>query len=156
MPSVEVRPVRAGDLGQIVEIEQASFKDAYPRSLLENLMTLGPESFLVAVWEGKVVGYVSSVVERRKTARLISLAVHPDYRQRKVARRLMAELVKTLKGKGVEEVLLEVREGNKAAIRLYMSVGFQPQRTLQKYYEDGENALVMSLNLKSASATENL
>jgi ribosomal-protein-alanine N-acetyltransferase len=148
--------VRAEDIGRIVEIEKASFKDAYPRSLLENLMTLSPEGFLVAVWEGRIIGYVSSIVERRHTARLVSVAVHPHYRRRGVAWRLMAELVKTLKNKDVDEVLLEVRESNKAAIRLYKSLGFQPRKILQKYYEDGENALVMSLRLKPPSATENL
>jgi ribosomal-protein-alanine N-acetyltransferase len=40
-------------------------------------------------------------------------------------------------------VKLEVRAGNDEAIRLYREFGFTHHHTVPRYYDDGEDALVM-------------
>ena len=43
----------------------------------------------------------------------------------------------------VLEAVLEVRESNQKAIKLYQKFGFKTASVREKYYGDGENALVM-------------
>ena len=38
---------------------------------------------------------------------------------------------------------LEVKENNKTAIKLYQKFGFKTESIREKYYSDGQNALVM-------------
>ena len=48
----------------------------------------------------------------------------------------------------IEKVILEVREGNHAAIGLYAKLGFTTLATRPRYYDDtGEDALVMEKKL---------
>ncbi len=58
-------------------------------------------------------------------ARIVSIAVHPDFQGRGIGRRLMAAALESLQRRGAECVRLEVRPDNVAARRLYESLGFQ-------------------------------
>ena len=147
MPKPKIREVLREDLKQIAEIEKASFKDPYPLSLLGLLSTLSPEFFLVAEYSGRIVGYASALLERKNSAHLVSLAVHPDYRRLGVARGLMEALIEKLRARGVKEISLEVRVSNKAARELYKALGFREEGIIEAYYEDGENAITMRKTL---------
>ena len=75
------------------------------------------------------------------------IAVLPDYRRRGVAYRLLSYALKTERGRGLECVFLEVREGNLAARGLYRSYGFSEYGKRKNYYKNPtEDAVVMVLN----------
>ena len=69
--------------------------------------------------------------------------VHEDYRRQGVAHTLMEKAFDALKDKGVCDMFLEVRESNIPAISLYKKRNFGVISKRNKYYHDGENALVM-------------
>ena len=142
---MKIRPICLKDLPQIEEIELSSFPDPYPQLLFETLAAHSPETFLVAVEEERIVGYVSAMKEKQRAIHIASIAVHPSYRRRNIARRLMTTLLKTLKGMKVSSVKLEVRSSNIAAKRFYETLGFTHSKTVKGYYEDGEDAVVMEL-----------
>ena len=77
------------------------------------------------VWveEKRVVGNVT--LSRSRGGYLVSnLAVHPDYRRRGIARRLMEVVIERTERKRASWVLLEVRRDNRAAKGLYEKLGF--------------------------------
>lgn len=77
------------------------------------------------VWveEGRVVGNVT--LSRSKGGYLVSnLAVHPDYRRRGIARRLMEAVIEVAEKRSAPWVALEVRRNNRAAKGLYEKLGF--------------------------------
>lgn len=147
MLNVKVRSFQREDLRQVSLIERACFRKPYPPSLLLLLARLNPQLFLVAEASGKIVGYVSALPDSREVAHLVSLAVHPEVRRVGVARKLMEELLSKLRGMGFRELRLEVRIDNFPAISLYKALGFREGRKLRGYYEDGSDALTMSLKL---------
>ncbi len=76
------------------------------------------------VWveEKRVVGNVT--LSRNKGGYLVSnLAVHPDYRRRGIARRLMEAVIERAEKRGAPWVALEVRRDNRAAKGLYEKLG---------------------------------
>lgn len=78
---------------------------------------------------------------------LIHIATDPSARRRGAARALMAALVDRATAHKSRLVLLEVRRSNRAAIRLYRSLGFSAMGVRRTYYTDGEDALEMMLTL---------
>jgi len=77
------------------------------------------------VWveEKRVVGNVT--LSRSRGGYLVSnLAVHPDYRRRGIARRLMEAVIDTVEKRRAPWVALEVRRDNGAAKGLYEKLGF--------------------------------
>jgi len=58
-------------------------------------------------------------------ARILSIAVHPDYQGKGLARRLCEPALARLDRLGVQVVRLEVRPWNAPAVHLYTSLGFR-------------------------------
>ena len=145
---VTVREAEQADLLSVYRIEKRCFPQPWPFSAFERF--LGEPGFLVADDGERVVGYVvSNLVPNhgRDIGHVKDLAVHPDARGRGVGRTLLERALVSLSIDGASLVKLEVREGNDPALSLYRDVGFEPMRRVPRYYEDGEDALLMVLDL---------
>ena len=84
----------------------------------------------------------------RPEIHLLNLAVSPRFRRQGLARRLMTAMLTIGRRAGVESVYLEARPTNLAAITLYESAGFHITGRRPDYYEDGEDAVLMNLDLR--------
>lgn len=90
---------------------------------------------------GLVVGSAVVFFRRQTTAaRLYSLAVHPDYRGKGLARRLLRAAERRARARGARCLRLEVRQDNGAAIRLYQAHGYVCIGSRTHYYADGADA----------------
>jgi ribosomal-protein-alanine N-acetyltransferase len=90
-----------------------------------------------------VVGYAGVLVQAGE-AHITTVAVHPHHHRRKVATRLLVELLAAARQLGAEAATLEVRVANRAAQRLYAGFGFAPVGVRPGYYaETTEDALIM-------------
>jgi [ribosomal protein S18]-alanine N-acetyltransferase len=79
-------------------------------------------------------------------AHVATIAVHPDYRQRGIGRRLLAQGLLAAYEKGARRAFLEVRRSNEAAQFMYRSFGFEKAGERLRYYKDNqEDAFLMTL-----------
>jgi ribosomal-protein-alanine N-acetyltransferase len=81
---------------------------------------------------------------------IIDVATTETQRRRGAARTLMSALLAEYRSRHSNAAFLEVRVGNLPAIQLYTGLGFEPTRTRRGYYDNGEDALEMRLDLASA------
>jgi ribosomal-protein-alanine N-acetyltransferase len=136
------------DLDQVSDIERASFPTPWTRAAF----CYEIEQNKVArctVLRGRrgVVGYLC-LWEIGHEIHITNLAVHPEWRRRGVARRLLAAALAGGVARGVSLAFLEVRPSNTRALALYESLGFQVIGRRNGYYFDtGEDALVMEARL---------
>ncbi|MFB6101531.1 MAG: GNAT family N-acetyltransferase [Haloplanus sp.] len=164
---VTIRGAEQADLQSVVRIERVSFGQPWPYTAFERF--LGEAGFLVATRstggrptadasaastpaepDGDVVGYVVGDVTPnfgRDLGHVKDLAVDPSSRRRGIGRSLLDQSLVALTVDGAELVKLEVRESNDAAQALYRDVGFETARRIPRYYRDGEDALVMVLDV---------
>ena len=94
----------------------------------------------------QLAGYILLFVYK-KSGRIYSLAVDPEFSGKGYGKILLQKAVDALKTEGKEKLFLEVREENKKAIRLYEGVGFKISRRLPAYYGDGAEGIKMFLPL---------
>lgn len=148
LTNLRIRPASHADLQTICLIEDNSFSDPYPRYLLKKLLEEVGNGFLVAEKSsGELVGYCATSTEGR-LAHLISIAVLFRDRKRGVATALLRNLVEYLVAREVDELWLEVKQGNKEAVGLYEKFGFAKVMILDNYYSDGSPALRMRMSLR--------
>jgi ribosomal-protein-alanine N-acetyltransferase len=144
-----IRPAERADLLAVFRLEKACFPQPWPFSAFEGF--LGEPGFLVALdGGGRIVGYVvgdTTPNYGRDIGHVKDLAVHPDARRAGLGRRLLDRAIAALADAGATVVKLEVRAGNEAARSLYREAGFDALRRIQRYYQDGEDALVMVLDV---------
>ena len=96
----------------------------------------------------ELVGEISfsSVLDQ---ADIESVFVSEKCRKKGIASALVSFLLGYLKERGVAKIFLEVRQGNIPALALYEKFNFKTINIRERYYADGENAVIMSLGEKS-------
>lgn len=157
-----VRRASRADLLDVSRIERAVFAQPWTFSVFERF--LGEPGFLVAVRDEPggsdsdasgsdsvdVVGYVIGDVTPnfgRDIGHVKDLAVRPDEQGAGIGRRLLRQALVSLLLQGATIAKLEVRPSNEPAVSLYRSEGFEPARRIPRYYADGEDAMVMVLDV---------
>jgi ribosomal-protein-alanine N-acetyltransferase len=133
-----IRPGDAGDLAQIAAIQSAS-----PEAPHWNAADYLKHDLMVALIEGRVVGFLASRILVEGEREILNLAVAPDFRRQGIARHLCKKFLGGLR----DSVFLEVRESNQAARSLYLSLGFQELGRRPEYYGmPPEAAIVMKFH----------
>jgi len=146
----EIRPMRPEDLTEVAQIERRAFSVPWKEETFRRL--LGNErarAWTAVVGEGTVVGY-AVMWFTDDGAQLGNLAVAEDRRRRGLGRRLVRRAMETVRGSdGPGYLVLEVRESNEPAIRLYRGLGFRLLGRRKSYYRSPpEDALVMGVDAR--------
>ena len=140
---LDVRKAKRADLLAVYRIETDSFTQPWPFSAFEQY--LGTPGFLVASGES-VLGYVVADTVSNQgipLGHIKDIAVRQDARDNGVGTKLLRHAIGTLEAQGVHAIKLEVRASNQQAINLYRAHDFEHRRTIEGYYDDGENALLL-------------
>ena len=93
--------------------------------------------------DNKIVGYVGVwfVVDE---GHITNVAVHSDYRGKKIGDKLVKEMVKLCEESKLVAMTLEVRSSNTVAQNLYRKYGFKMGGIRKEYYSDNkEDAIIM-------------
>jgi len=137
-----IRPFSLSDLDSILQIESQSFpKSPYDWTTFLSLHHFYPKTFLVCLnanpgqKEEKILGYIIF----SQDGHIISIAVDPQHRKRKIGTQL---LQKALKARHSRKVRAEVRRSNLGAQTFYFKMGFQITGMVPNYYGN-EDALIM-------------
>jgi [ribosomal protein S18]-alanine N-acetyltransferase len=80
---------------------------------------------------------------------IIDVATAAEQRRRGAARTLLVTLLDSYANAARQAAFLEVRAGNRAALGLYQSLGFERTRVRRGYYSNGEDAIEMRRELHS-------
>lgn len=97
--------------------------------------------------KNEITGYIG-MWHVGDTAEITNVAVHPHYRRKGIATKLVFELEKLCIEKCIEYINLEVRESNFSAISLYTKFGFEKVGLRKNYYKNPtENAILMTKRL---------
>ena len=130
-------------VAQIAELEKCCFNDPWSENSISSELNNRLSRWLVALERDVVIGYVGSQTVLGETD-MMNIAVHPDYRNQGVAKKLIQNLMDTISEQGSHSLMLEVRQSNEPAKNLYASLGFETVGIRKNYYRNPkENALIL-------------
>ncbi len=139
------------DLEDIVSIEKSAFTDPWSESTLKeeiDASTLDPNRVFLKAKDPEEasvpVAYVIANFIPGITGEIWNVATVPERRRQGIARKLLLEIIARAKAEKIKELELEVRAGNDPAICLYESLGFKRTGIRTAYYQDGEDAVLMT------------
>ena len=96
--------------------------------------------------DNKIVGYVeyAHIYEKME---IENIFVKEEYRNQKIATKLMQKIINIALENDIYNITLEVRKSNKIAIKLYENFNFKQIAERKNYYGD-EDALLMEMKVK--------
>jgi len=151
-----VVPMTREHLEQAAAIERLCFPDPWSLRLLEELLEQAGVVALAAVsGDGSVLGYTSAQTVLDE-GYINNVAVHPAYRRRGIASRLLEELRRRGAEMHLSFLTLEVRASNLAAQALYAKHGYRESGCRRDYYKHPkEDAILMTNEDLYEDNTEN-
>ena len=130
-------------VAQIAELEKCCFNDPWSENSISSELNNRLSCWLVALESDVVIGYVGSQTVLGETD-MMNIAVHPDYRNQGVAKKLIQNLMDIISEQGSHSLMLEGRQSNEPAKNLYASLGFETVGIRKNYYRNPkENALIL-------------
>lgn len=154
--SVRWRPLAAHDLPVVAALEARIHAAPWSERNFRDALAAG-YSARVGTFGERVVAYGVLMLAPGE-AQLLNLSVVPEARRLGLGRALLTQFVQDARRLYADQLFLEVRVGNRAAIALYESAGFVPIARRVAYYPPGnlgaarEDALVMRCELSQTSA----
>jgi ribosomal-protein-alanine N-acetyltransferase len=110
------------------------------------------ESFTLERHAGGIVVAFCEILRGVDEAEILNIETLLSHRRQGLAQSLLLEAINWAASNQRAHIWLEVRASNLAAIQLYQKLDFTTVRTRQRYYADGEDALVMKYSLLSQHA----
>ena len=143
-PRFILRPAVINDIPSIMEIEQICFDlDSFSKRQFAYLISQAKGYFYVAEYQQRVGGYFSALINQRACSLRISIAIHPDFRGRRVGQLLIDQIIVIALKESLKKIILEVNVSNFPAIYLYEKNGFKCTSVKDNYYHDGSSAYCM-------------
>ncbi len=144
---MKIERMRRDHVARIAALEKRCFSDPWSESSIASELDNPLSSWLVAVEDGRVLGYVGSQAVLGE-ADMMNLAVRPTERRKGIARALVEALCAELQEQGNHCLSLEVRLSNMPARSLYEKLGFVQVGCRKNYYRSPrEDALILRREL---------
>jgi ribosomal-protein-alanine N-acetyltransferase len=144
-PGWSVDTLEEPDLDGVVEIEEASFTNAWTRQMFQwELQNVGVSYAYVLRTPAWPVAAFCTVWVVLDEIHINNVAVRPECRGAGVGRTLLEFVLRLGAGLGARQATLEVRRSNVAALKLYDRLGFRLAGVRKNYYANPtEDALIL-------------
>ena len=143
-----IRDMVSSDVDGVFQVEKNCFEHHWSKGEFEKEMKNDVANYLVAEINNKIVGYVG-IWFIAGEGHITNVAVHSDYRGKKIGDELIKHLVKKCIENDIFAMTLEVRVSNIVAQNLYKKYGFKLSGIRKEYYSDNkEDAMIMWSQLK--------
>lgn len=128
------------ELWKIAGLNSIRLKGRDSKEAVEKQMKMFPKGFIGAFLDGKLVGVVVVTHDGRK-GWINRLAVHPSYRRKGIASRLIEEAEKVLREDGISVFCALVEDWNHASMKLFEKCGYKKHSEIVYFSKrDSEDA----------------
>lgn len=147
LTGIRLRIANEADLDAILAIEEISFTTAWSRDFFFHELHNPISKFYVLEQRKCVIGYVIFWLVADEV-HIANLAVHPQFRRSGMGTKLLKTVFDQASRHRAKIITLEVNEKNVSARDLYRKFGFAQVGRRAKYYENRDDALILSRSLQ--------
>ena len=136
-----IRPATENDFSKITLIEKRVFRFPWSNNQIKWELRFQPNpSNYVMLLEDNIIGYIFTH-RIDNEVQILNFAIDTPYQHKGYGEEFFSYFL----GQLDEDIsiILEVRKSNFSAINLYLKFGFSELGIREKYYSDGEDAIVM-------------
>ncbi len=138
-----IRQIETDDLYQVIELVSKVLTEKYSPQLFLYFYESFPWAFLVAENDKHIVGFTVGIRTTQRKGRILMFGVDEKHRKRGVGSKLLLQVLHEFRSHNINQVELEVQASNIDAIRFYTNHYFDTVDYIHKFYQNGEDALIM-------------
>ena len=119
----------------LAEIEKSIFGKAWDAYVIEAMIEHKKFKYWIYQVENSIKGYLG-IRFLEEEIEILGIGVKQGSRRKKIATELMDELIKYFEKSEYKKIILEVRESNTVAQKIYKKYGFKKISKRKNYYVD--------------------
>ena len=140
---MEITEMTLKDLDDMKDILYSDFDNFWSYNILKQELENPNTTYIIAKEKNQVVGFagISICIDE---ATLNNIVVKKGYRGRGLGGELLESLIDICSDLNLKTLTLEVNTSNEPAIRLYKKFGFKNLGIRKKYYNNSQDAYIMT------------
>jgi len=132
------------ELNELTKLENNIFKtEAYSKESLLQILKDEYSSIFLAKLNDEIMGYAIIQKTPDELLEILKIAVKEQYQKLGVATKIFEQIELLKKVERLYNIMLEVNEHNEKALAFYKKMGFKELNKREKYYKNGDTAIVM-------------
>ena len=143
MDNIEISNMTLPDLDSICNILTCEFDDFWNYNILKNELENKNSKYVVAKLNNQIVGF-GGIWFSVDDIHITNIVVKKCYRNKKIGTLILNSLVEICKNQPQKAVTLEVNSNNIPAHKLYENFGFKTVGIRKKYYNNMDDAIIMT------------
>lgn len=150
MTNVRFEKMQLDDLNEVMQIEIANYPVPWTKGIMKDCINSDYHCVVVKL-DWKIIGY-AILMTAFDESHLLNMCIDKKQQSQGLGRKLLKHLENICRINHSQVFLLEVRESNPMAQKLYQSFGFEQIGIRKNYYnciEGREHAIVMTKQLMS-------
>jgi [ribosomal protein S18]-alanine N-acetyltransferase len=147
--NVVINKLAYSDIQALTELELTSHSNGWSKANIQSALHSAHQHCYGGWQDKKLVGYVV-VTQLLPDWELLNIVVAKSKQHMGLGRTLLEFVIEQARAENAQKILLELRQSNQAALKLYERFGFQVTAIRKNYYtrnETKENAILMQLVL---------
>ncbi len=143
---IKISKMNIDDLNKISPVLLTEFDDFWNYNIFKSELENENSKYVVAKNNDEIVGFAGIWISIDE-AHVTNIVTKKDLRKNGIGSILLEELINLSKTLNLVSITLEVNENNLDAIKLYEKFGFEKLGIRKKYYNNTDNALIMTKKL---------
>ena len=144
--NIEIKKMTKEHLHQIQDVLEEQFDEFWNANVLNKELENPLSDYIVAVENDEVVAY-AGLWQPIDEGHITNIVTKKDKRGNHIGSKMLEEIIKLARNKKLKCVTLEVNEHNEPAIKLYKKYNFVEVGKRPKYYNNTDDAIIMTLEI---------
>ena len=146
MDNVQISKMTISDLNEIENVLFSDFDDFWNINVFKNELLNPNSKYIVAKIDNKIVGY-AGIWKAVDDVHITNIVTAKKLRRQNIGSILLSNLIQMARTEnGITSITLEVNSNNIPAQNLYKKYGFKIVGLRKKYYNNTDDAIIMTLN----------
>ena len=142
---IKIEEMSLLDFEAIKNCLQSEFDDFWTESILKSELENENSKYIVAKENQNIVGFAGIII-LPDDVEITNIVTKKSERKKGIGNLLLDKLIIMARETGKDNISLEVNEKNIIAINLYKKFGFETVGRRKKYYNQKEDAIIMTKN----------
>lgn len=146
MDNLKISNMTISDFENISPILTSDFDDFWSCKTLQSELNNPNSYYIVAKLNAEIVGF-AGIWKSVDDVHITDIVVKKDFRKKGIGSLLLEKLISLTKELKFKELTLEVNSNNEPAKKLYLKFGFKELGIRKRYYNNTDDAVIMTLYL---------
>lgn len=146
MDNIKISAMTLPDLDSISDILTCEFDDFWNYNLFKSELENKNSMYIVAKFNNQIVGF-AGIWLSVDDIHITNIVVKKNCRNQKIGSLMLNNLIELCENRTQKSITLEVNSNNIPAQKLYQKFGFKNVGIRKKYYNNTEDAIIMTKTL---------